>query len=328
MPTVVGRETGPTGFGLMGFTWRANPQPFEDSIKTMRRALALGANSWNGGEIYGTPEKNSLHLLSEYFTKYPEDADKVILSIKGGMSDHGLDGSEQNIRRSIDECLKLLDGKKSLDLFEMCRVDPNTPIETTIEAIAKYVKEGKLGGISLSEVGASTIRRAQKVHPIAAVEVELSMWATDPLTNGITEACAEFGIPIYAYSPLGRGMLTGQIKSLEDIPADDMRRHMPRFQPDTFDENLKLVKEVEKLASDKGATPGQVALAWVRSLSEKPGMPVIIPIPGATTVERVEENMKEVQLEKEDLEAIDEILKNATVVGGRYGGHLASLMDG
>ena len=148
----------------------------------MRTALSLGAKAWNGGEIYGTPERNSLHLVNEYFTKYPEDADKVVLSIKGGLVAGGMmpDGSQENIRRSIDESLKVLDGKKSLDLFECARVDPKTPIEDTISYIAEYVKAGKLGGISLSEVNANTIQRAHKVHPISAVEIEFSLWVTNP----------------------------------------------------------------------------------------------------------------------------------------------------
>jgi pyridoxine 4-dehydrogenase len=175
----------------------------------MRTALSLNANNWNGGELYGSPERNSLHLLNEYFTKYPGDAEKVVLSIKGGLVPGSFtpDGSKKGIQRTIDECLKVLDGKKSLDLFECARVDPKTPIEETVGYIAEYVKAGKLGGISLSEVNAATIRKAHKAHPIAAVEVEFSLWVLDILENGVAETCAELGIPIIAYSPLGRGFL-------------------------------------------------------------------------------------------------------------------------
>jgi pyridoxine 4-dehydrogenase len=171
--------------------------------------LKYGANFWNGGELYGTPERNSLHLLNEYFTKYPKDSEKVVLSIKGGLipGEHAPDGSEANIQRSIDECLRVLDGRKFLDLFECARVDPKTPIETTITAINKYVEAGKLGGISLSEVGEQTIRKAAKVAKISAVEVEFSLWSTDILTNGVAKACSELNIPIIAYSPIGRGFL-------------------------------------------------------------------------------------------------------------------------
>jgi pyridoxine 4-dehydrogenase len=175
----------------------------------MRAALSLGANAWNGGEIYGTPERNSLHLLNEYFTKYPGDADKVVLSIKGGAVPGELrpDSSKANVARSIDECLKLLDGKKFLDLFECARLDKITPLEETIGTVAEYIKAGKVGGISLSEVNAKTIRKAHAIHPISAVEVEFSLFSTDILTNGVADTCAELGIPIVAYSPLGRGFL-------------------------------------------------------------------------------------------------------------------------
>jgi len=178
----------------------------------MRCALSHGANFWNGGELYGRPERNSLHLLNEYFTKYPEDAEKVVLSIKGGLALGELrpDGSEENVRRSIDECLRVLDGKKSLDLFECARVDPNTPIEVSIKVMAEYIKEGKLGGISLSEVSAESIRRAAKVHKISAVEVEFSCTCPDILQNGIASTCAELEIPIAAYSPLGQGLLVSE----------------------------------------------------------------------------------------------------------------------
>lgn len=175
----------------------------------MRAALANGSNNWNGGELYGTPERNSLHLLNEYFTKYPEDADKIVLSIKGGLVPGSLnpDGSTENIQRSINECLRVLDGKKSLDLFECARVDKNVNFEDTIRIMAEYVKAGKLGGISLSEVSAATIKRAHAVHPIAAVEVEFSLWSTEILENGVAATCAELNIPLIAYSPLGRGFL-------------------------------------------------------------------------------------------------------------------------
>jgi len=285
----------------------------------MRAALAAGANFWNGGELYGTPEHNSLHLLNRYFTEYPEDAEKVVISIKGCAGPNFVpDGSEEGVRRSVDNCVKLLGGKKTLDLFQCARVDPKTPIETIIAALAACVKEGKIKGISLSEVRAETIRRAHKVHPICGVEVEFSLWATDILTNGVAATCAELGIPIVAYSPLGRGFLTGDIKSVDDLPEGDRRRMMPRFQPDVFPKNLELVTELEKLAKKKGCKPGQLGLAWVKSFNGKPGMPTIIPIPGATTEERVVENSKDVSLTKEDLDEIDDILSKTVVIGERY----------
>ncbi|CAG8113602.1 unnamed protein product [Penicillium olsonii] len=321
MPSLVGKEIGPTGYGTMGMTWRPQPPTQEVCFETLNTTLELGANFWNGGELYGTPEYNSLHLLNKYFTKYPENAEKVVLSIKGGLKKGQLvpDCSEANIRRSVDECLHQLDGKKSIDIFECARQDPQVPVEQTIEVLAKYVQEGKIGGIGLSEVDADTIRRAHKVHPIAAVEVEMSMWSTDILENDIAKTCAELNIPIVAYSPLGRGVLTGAVTSLTDIPEGDFRHHLPRFSDDNFQKNLKLINEVKELATRKGIAPAQIALAWVRSQSAKPGMPTIIPIPGGTTKDKVIQNMGGVQvLTDSELAEIDAILKGNVVAGGRY----------
>ncbi|KAF1915029.1 NADP-dependent oxidoreductase domain-containing protein [Ampelomyces quisqualis] len=222
MPKLVGKEVGEVGFGLMGLTWRETPPSQKQSLEAMRTAVKLGATNWNGGEFYGTPQRNSLHLLNEYFTKYPEDAEKIVLSIKGGLvpGQMKVDGSKAGIQRSIDECLRLLDGKKSLDLFETGRVDLEVPIEDTISYIAEYVKAGKLGGISLSEVSAKTIRRAHAVHPISAVELEFSMYATELLENDVASTCAELGIPIIAYSPMGRGFLVSTTCTTHSTCAD------------------------------------------------------------------------------------------------------------
>ncbi|KAI9775637.1 MAG: Pyridoxine 4-dehydrogenase [Geoglossum umbratile] len=329
MATITGKAVGKVGFGLMSFTWRPIITPEEQAFKVMKTALARGANFWNGGEFYGTPQLNSLHYLRDYFIAYPEDKDKVVISIKGGLNTSGrIDGREENVRRSVDECLRVLDGKKFLDIFQCARVDPNTPIETTIAALAKYVEEGKIGGIGLSEVRAETIRRAHKVYPIAAVEVELSLWATEILTNDIAATCAELGIPIVAYSPLGRGFLTGQIKSRDDLHQGDFRRHLPRFSPENFPKNFELVNDIKKLAERRGLTPAQIALAWVKAQSSKNGLPTIIPIPGATTEEKVVENMQDVTITDEDLAELDGILSTAVVIGERYGGPSASLMNG
>jgi len=329
MPTLVGKQVGSTGYGLMGLTWRPTVTPEEQGFRAMKTALEHGANFWNGGEFYGSPELNSLQYLNSYFVAYPEDADKVVLSIKGGLNEaYIVDGSEANVRRSVDNCLRILDGKKFLDIFECARVDPKTPIETTIAILAEYVKEGKIGGIGLSEVKAETIRRAHKVHPIASVEVELSLWSTDVLTNGVATTCAELGIPLVAYSPLGRGILTGQIKKPDDIPEGDFRRQMPRFSPENFPKNLELVAELEKLAARKGATPAQIALAWVRSQGERSGFPTIISIPGATTAARVEENMTVVSINDEDQAEINAILGKIVIVGKRYGREQEKFLDG
>ena len=286
----------------------------------MKAALKSGANLWNGGELYGRPHANSLHLLNRYFTKYPEDADKVVISIKGSISTTKMapDNSEKNIRRSIDECLKVLDGKKFLDLFEPARQDPNVPLEETINAMASYIKEGKLGGISLSEVTADQIRSAEKLHKIAAVEVEMSLHSPDVLYNGVAKACAELDIPLIAYSPMGRGLLTATIFKPEDIAKNDIRHHLPRFQPGNMEKNAAMGLEVQKVAKEKGCTPAQVALAWVRSYSGKGGFGTIIPIPGSTTAERTIENGVGVTLSDDELKELEEIMRKTVVAGNRY----------
>lgn len=286
----------------------------------MKAALKSGANLWNGGELYGKPDANSLHLLNRYFTKYPEDADKVVISIKGSFSTtkFGPDNSEKNIRRSIDECLKVLDGKKFLDLFEPARQDPNVPLEETMNAMAQYIKEGKLGGISLSEVTEDQIRNANKLHKIAAVEVEMSLQTPEVLHNGVAKTCAGLDIPLIAYSPIGRGLLTATISKPGDMDKSDIRHHLPRFQPGNLEKNAAMGLEVQKVAKAKGCTPAQVALAWVRSYSGKDGFGTIIPIPGSTTEERVTENGTEVTLSDEELKELEEIMKTTVVAGNRY----------
>ena len=327
---LAGSPVGSTGFGLMGLTWRPNPVSQDQAFAAMKAALDNGANFFNGGELYGTPERNSLHLLREYFEKYPGDAKKVVLSIKGGLVKGGMkpDGSPENVRRSIDECLTQLAGTKKLDLFECARVDPQTPIEVTMRTADEYVQAGKLGGISLSECSADTIRRAAKVAKISAVEVEYALWATEIQDNGVLKTCGELGIPIVAYSPLGRGFLTGQVKSRDDLAEDDHRRHLPRFSEENFPKNLDLIHQLEKLAKRKGCTPGQIGVAWVKAQSERNGNPVIIPIPGATTVERVKENLVDVELSENDLKEIDSILASAEIHGERYHGPTNALNFG
>lgn len=325
---LVGKEVGSTGYGLMGLTWRPQPQSEEESFKAMKASLEAGCNFWNAGEFYGTPEYNSLHLLNRYFTKYPEDAEKVVLSVKGGLKNWSPDGSPEGIERSVGNCLRLLDGKKKIDIFECARVDKNTPIETTMEALNECIKAGKIGGIGLSEVGAATIKKAAKVAKISAVEVEVSFWATEPFSNGVAEACAENNIPIVAYSPIGRGFLTGEITKPEDLAEGDLRRHMPRFQAGAFEKNMELVHKLQDIAKEKSCTPAQLAISWVRHLSKKNGNPEIIPIPGATKVDRVFENAKDIELNSKDAEAIDMILKTFEPTGGRYPDSHSSHLEG
>ncbi|OQO12131.1 hypothetical protein B0A48_02771 [Cryoendolithus antarcticus] len=322
--------TGTTGYGLMGLTWRPNPCSQEQAFSAMQAALAEGANLWNGGEFYGPPERNSLHLLNEYYTKYPEDAKKTVICIKGGGKPGNPipDGSEQNTQRSIDECLKVLDGKHKLDFFECARVDPKTPIEITMGAIKKYIDNGKLGGVCLSECSADSIRRAAAVVKISGVEIEYSLFENEVERNGVLSTCAELDIPVVAYSPLGRGFLTGQVKSRADIPEDSYLNHVPRFNEENFPKNIKLVHQLEDFAERKKVTPGQVAVAWVKAQSERNGNPVIIPIPGATTAERVKENCVDVELSDMDLKEIESIIASIDITGERYPPGISELCFG
>jgi pyridoxine 4-dehydrogenase len=337
--TVASKPVGPIGYGLMGLTWRANPQPAEDSYRAMETALKLGANCWNGGELYGTPERHSCHLLKEYFTLHPDHADQVVLNIKGGTLPGQLrpDGSAPNVRRSVEDCLKVLDGTKSIDIFECARIDPNVRLEETITTLGELVKEGKIGAVGLSEVKASTIERAASILPVASVEIELSLWTTDVLRNGVAETCARLGIPILAYSPLSRGALAGEgIRRNADIPDGDFRKALPRFQDDVLGYNNRLVDEVAKLAARKGVTKAQIAINWVRCLSGRtiPGpdgefqLGTIIPIPGATTPSRVTENATLVDLTDDEMAEIATILKQTPVKGDRYPEHGMALVEG
>ncbi|KAL2834064.1 NADP-dependent oxidoreductase domain-containing protein [Aspergillus pseudoustus] len=322
MPQLVGKEVGPIGLGLMGLTWRATPPPQEQAFATLRAAIANGCTCWNGAEFYGTPEYNSLVLLERYFEKYPEDADKVVLSIKGGINPdtHQLDASPENTRRTLDNCIAQLKGRKKIDMFEFGRRDPNVPLDVTFGIIEReYIQTGKLGGIALSEVRAETIHEAAKHTKIVGVEVELSMFTSDILENGVADACAQYGIPIIAYSPMGRGMLTGQIKKHEDLPKDSLlvQFGFPRFQQENFEKNLQLVSKVEEIAAQKGCTPAQLAVGWTVALSRRLKT-TIVPIPGASTAARVEENSKLVDVSNEELVQIEEILKEFTPAGERY----------
>lgn len=329
MATILDHPIGPIGYGLMGLTWRNDPPSQTESFNLMNTALSCGANLWNGGEFYGTPERNSLHLLKEYFVKHPENVSKVVLSIKGGFKPgtQEPDGSEAGLRRSVNECNRVLAGTKKIDIFECARVDPKTPIEDVIRVLGQLVEEGEIGGVGLSEVSAETIRRAHKVYPITVVEVELSLWTTDILRNGVAQACAENGIPIVAYAPLSRGALTGDFpRQNEDLPPH--RRAFPKFQNNVLQANRRLSEAVEKLANEKECKPSQVALAWIKGLSRRHGLGPIIPIPGAEKEQWVRQNCQNLVLSDEEMLQLEDILRKNQTLGERYMGPLASLSNG
>ncbi|KAE8151970.1 NADP-dependent oxidoreductase domain-containing protein [Aspergillus avenaceus] len=323
MPEILSKKVGPIGYGLMGLTTYATPPSQRQAFEVMRAAIQNGCTCWNGGEFYGAPDYNSLVLLEQYLERYPEDADKIVLNIKGGVNPetHQADASPENTHRSLDGCIAQLKGRKKIDMFEFGRRDPAISLDVAFDLIDKeYVQTGKIGGIALSEVRAETIHEAVKTTKVVAVEAELSLFSTEILENGVAAACAKHGIPIIAYSPIGRGMLTGQFKKFDDIPQDSVlfSYNFPRFQQENFKKNLRLVEKVESIAERKNCTPAQLAINWTRALSRRPGMPTIIPIPGATTAKRVEGNSKLIDITDEEMAEIDEILAEFTPAGERY----------
>ncbi|KAJ5923450.1 aldo/keto reductase [Penicillium verhagenii] len=310
MPILAGKQITQNGLGLMRLTWKDDVTADEKAFKILKAALAAGVNVWNGADFYGTPDSNSLHLMSRYFTTYPEDAEKVVLTIK-----------------AVSPTCAPSEWTKKIDVFGCGRVDPKVPIEETVGALAELVKEGKIGAIQLSEVSSDTIRRAAKITKIDMVEAEISLWATDVFENGVAETCAELGIVMVAHTPLGAGMLTGQIKSLDDMPANDYHRFFPRFQPENFDTNLKLVDRIKDIAEKKGCSAAQLALSWIKAQSDRAGMPVFVPVAGARSEERVRENTTNIQLSDADIKAIQNILDSFPVAGNRYPPAAAKLTE-
>jgi aryl-alcohol dehydrogenase-like predicted oxidoreductase len=218
------------------------------------------------------------------------------------------------VRDAVEGSLKRL-GIDHIDLYYQHRVDPQTPIEETVGAMARLVEEGKIRHIGLSEASAETLKRASATHPVTALQSEYSLWTRDVEENGVLDTCRELGIGFVAYSPLGRGFLSGQIMKFEDLAEDDYRRHSPRFQGDNFEKNLSLVKKVEEIAAEKGATASQLALAWVRAQGEE-----IVPIPGTKRREYLEENAAAVELilNADDLARIEEVFPRNAAAGLRY----------
>lgn len=316
------KKVGPTGYGLMGFTWDANNKiPHDDAIKVMKVAFENNANFWNGGEFYGNPDiEENLKLIGEYFKQHPEDIDKICLSIKGGVNNAtwAADGSEENMRRSIDTTLKhLKPAGKKLDLFCIARIDQRLGIEPAVKVVKEYIDKGEIGGLCLSECSADTIKKAMDICKVSAVEVEYSLWSREPEGNGIFRLCSQKNIPVIAYSPLGKGYFTGSFKSGGEV--SDMRQHFDRFQGDAIEKNWKLVEMVQKIASKHDAQPGQVALEWIRKKSNSSEeYPVIIPIPGSRNPDRVKDNCKQVNLSSTDMLEINNFLKSFEITGSRY----------
>ncbi|KAK0733919.1 NADP-dependent oxidoreductase domain-containing protein [Lasiosphaeria miniovina] len=319
--TIHGKTVGNIGLGMMNLTLRPTRIPDEQIFATIKAALETGSNYLNASEFYGAPDHNSLTVLNKYFDKYPEDEGKFVINAKGCLPNFAPDNSPASVKTSIGNSVRLIGGKGRIDQFEPARNDAAVDVEVALKAIGEHVETGDIKGITLSEVNAETIRRAAKIANIEAVEVELSLWELAPLENGVAKVCAELGIPLLAYSPLGHGVLTGKVNKPSDIPEGDFRRTIPRFQGEHFKANIRLVREVEKLAAKKGTTPAQIAINWLLALARRPGMPTVVPIPGASSPAQVRENTVEIDLTDADMVEIDLILEALPVAGDPYGAH-------